>query len=110
MSATTLHKQTAAVLTIEQKLGRACEIVKRALAQIDPNAVLTFSQAHEIERLQARNLALGFILAHVETAQKAALREFARLQASDVWVDPKAIETVRTCLAEDDRDNGGGSG
>lgn len=111
MPTMTLDKQNAKVLeieeTVEAKLGRAWQVIKRALERVDPDRLLVFAQAHEIERLQARVLALGFIVAQVEEARDKAIREFARLKANGVDVDREAIEAVRTCLVEP---KGGGSG
>jgi hypothetical protein len=114
MPTLTLRQQNDKVLTIDrtaaEKLGRAWTTIKKALAKVDPDRLLVFSQAHEIERLEARNVTLGFIVAQVEEARNITLREFNRLKAQGVDVDNGAVEAVRTCLVEKGKDNGQNGG
>ena len=104
MSVATLDQKNAKVLHIEDrlraKLGGVVSVILQALGKVDPNGLLIFEQAHEIDRLQVRCATLGLVLAQAEEARDAALREFSRLQAKGVDVNPTTVEVLRGCLAE----------
>lgn len=100
----TLQEQNAKVRQIESRLrdrlGPLGDKVMRLLDQVDPHRLLVFAQAREIEHLEARNVALGMIVAHVEVVRDQVLHEFARIEVEGVKVDPEVWHAVRTCVVD----------